>query len=45
MVKVLDQRGQPKDLRLEGPDVQFFEVVSQGLVTITYWGSAPLFSP
>ena len=38
-VKVLDQSflAHP-DLRIEGPTFQFFENVSLGLTTYTYWG-------
>lgn len=42
-VKVLDQRDMPAGLRLDGPDIQFFEHVSLGLTTYTYWGSASAF--
>ncbi len=40
-IKVLDQRELPDLLRLDGPDVQFYESVSDGLTVLTYWGSSP----
>jgi hypothetical protein len=46
-VKVLDQRGIPEDsiLRTAGGDIQFFEHVSSGMMTVTYWGEAAEFNP
>ena len=44
-IRVLDQRGVPESLRFEGADLQFFESVSSGLTTITYWGTASEFDP
>ena len=44
-VKVLDQSSLPASLRIEGPTFQFFENVSSGLTTYTYWGSASSFNP
>ena len=44
-VKVLDQSEFPEALRFEGQDVQFYESVSSGLTTLTYWGVADSFDP
>lgn len=46
-IKVLDQTGLPADspLRFAGPDVQFFEHVSGGMSTYTYFGWASHWSP
>ncbi len=46
-VKVGDQRKVPEALRiLDGPeDLHYFESVSSGLFTITYWGTATAFDP
>ncbi len=44
-VRVLDQSDLPETLRYAGPDIQFFESVSSGLTTLTYWGTASDFNP
>ena len=39
-IRVLDESSLPDLLRFDGADIQFFESVSSGLTTITYWGMA-----
>ena len=44
-IKVMDQRDLPELLRVDGPDIQFYESVSTGLTVLTYWGSASDLQP
>lgn len=44
-VKVLDQHALPETMRQPGPRYRWYEHVSMGLETITYWGEADAFQP
>jgi hypothetical protein len=44
-VKVFDQHALPEAMRQPGPRFRWYEHVSIGLETITYWGEANAFQP
>ena len=44
-VKVFDQHALPETMRQPGPRFRWYEHVSIGLETITYWGEANAFQP
>lgn len=44
-VKVFDQHALPETMRQPGPRFRWYEHVSTGLETITYWGEANAFQP
>lgn len=44
-VKIFDQQALPETMRQSGPRFRWYEHVSTGLETITYWGEANAFQP
>lgn len=44
-IKVLDQRLMAPDYLYEGPPVQYYEHLTLGLGTFTYWGDAERYDP
>jgi hypothetical protein len=44
-VKVVDQRKLSPGFTSTGPDIQYLEHITNGLMTLTYWGNSDRFEP